>query len=153
MCRLLLASLALSLASAIGCKDETATKGAVADQMTQKPTEDEVRKAVLRLAAGRKITLLSPVYEAPDLFFTKSNEPVDPAAVACYVAFTSEPKSKDETAGIETMLIVVGRDSGNRNAKDRGAIRLYQPMTYPVPEYMGADWFAKHPWPKSDAKK
>lgn len=153
MKRLVLFGLAIVLTGFTSCNKQSGSTEVAADLMSQKPTEDEVRRTGLALRSGSKVTLLSPLLEVPDLFFTKSNKPIDPAAVACYVSIRSEPRFKGDTPSEEIMLFIVGRDPGDRIAKDRGRPRLYQPMTYPVPEYMGADWYVKHPWPKDAGKK
>jgi hypothetical protein len=119
--------------------------------MSQKPTEEEVRRKVWSRNSSKNVTLRSPLMEVPDLYFAKNNRPVDPAAVACYVAIRSGPPAQPtEPPGKTTIqLVVIGRDSGQQNAKDRGKITEYQIIEqWAARDAFGPDWLAKHPWPK-----
>src|SRR5262245_28967805 len=88
------------------------------DLMTQKPTAEEVRQKVWSRVTPRTVTLLSPLMEVPGTYFARTNNPVDPAAVACYVSFRTEQASTSEDPNQVTIeLVVIGRDTGRFNAK------------------------------------
>jgi|SRR5262245_22219531 len=142
------------LAAACARTNKTQPQQFADDLMTQKPTEEEVRQRVWSRVTPRTVTLLSPRMEVPGTYFARTNNPVDTAAVACYVAFRTEQATNSEDPGQVTVeLVVVGRDSGRFNARDRGRIWEYQIINseYLVRDFFGPDWLAQHPWPK-DAK-
>ena len=121
------------------------------DLMAQKPTEEEVRQRVQSRVTPRTITLVSSLMEVPGLYFAKAQSPVDPAAVACYVAFrTEQATTSDDPGQVVIELVVIGRDSGRFNAKDRGKIWEYPNIgaEYLARQFFGNDWLAQHPWPK-----
>jgi hypothetical protein len=125
------------------------------DIMLQKPTEQDVRtKVSSRSQPWPPVEVLSPVLEVPESYFTRTGTPVDPAAVACYVAVWPDWSSVGKPAGTPTVqLVVVGRDSGKSNPRDRGKFAEY-PVTEEraVKDVFGPDWLAKHPWPKAPEK-
>src|SRR5262245_16859655 len=82
------------------------------DLMTQKPTEEEVRHRVWSRVTPRTVTLLSPLMPVPELYFARTNNAVDPAAVSCYVAFrTDRASTSDDPSQFTIELVVLGRDS------------------------------------------
>ena len=144
--------------AAAGCVRTTKTQPQqfADDLMTKKPTEEEVRHRVWSRVTPRTVTLLSPLLPVPDLYFAKTNNAVDPAAVACYVSFRTEQATTTEDPGQVTVeLVVIGRDAGRFNAKERGNIFEYPVIgaEHLARDYFGNDWLAQHPWPKDARAK
>lgn len=131
------------------------------DAPAAKPTEEEIRQYV-RSSASRlassyggtpiSVTLLSPLYPVPDLYFTKREKAIDPIAVCCYVAIRSDPIPGPGKTTVE--FVVFGRETGPNNPL-RGQVRPHQTLSaeYLVRDFCGKDWLAEHPWPKVDEKK
>jgi hypothetical protein len=147
------------LAAVAGCDRDKGSSGPAGGPApaAQKPTEEEVRKRVWQAFPDKNVTLLSPLLEVPDQYFTRFNKPVDPAAVACYVGLRGGPPIRPtERAGKTTLLLVVvgAKDPDAPSPGDRGKLKWYQPVEpYAVDTAFGADWLAKHPVPKDpDAK-